>query len=71
MKGRTSSGHYGDRGVSPTTGRKSGVSVEKQDAENGAVVAGARVSGLYNAEDIVSGDKTHRNSRHPAGDGNQ
>lgn len=30
--------------------------VEKQDAENGAVLAGAEF-GLYNAEDIVSGDE--------------
>lgn len=32
------------------------VIVEKQDAENGAVLAGAEF-GLYNAEDIVSGDE--------------
>ena len=37
--------------------QKVSITVEKQDAENGAVVAGAEF-GLYNAEDIVSGDKT-------------
>ena len=37
--------------------QKVSITVEKQDAENGAVVEGAKF-GLYNAEDIVSGDKT-------------
>ncbi|MFR7900643.1 MAG: collagen binding domain-containing protein [Ruminococcus sp.] len=37
--------------------QKVSITVEKQDAENGAVVAGAEF-GLYNVEDIVSGDKT-------------
>ena len=37
--------------------QKVSITVEKQDAENGAAVAGAEF-GLYNAEDIVSGDKT-------------
>ena len=36
--------------------QKVSITVEKQDAENGAVIAGAEF-GLYNAEDIVSGDK--------------
>lgn len=37
--------------------QKVSIMVKKQDAENGAVVAGAKF-GLYNAEDIVSGTKT-------------
>lgn len=36
--------------------QKVAISVEKQDAENGSVVAGA-VFGLYNETDIVSGEK--------------
>lgn len=37
--------------------QKVSIVIEKQDAENGAVIAGA-VFGLYNAGDIVSGGKT-------------
>ena len=43
--------------------QKVAIQVEKQDAENGATVAGA-VFGIYNKADIKADGKVNRESRH-------